>query len=560
MTNRLLISRPVFFQGMIICFLLLFGHAYAAEEDSLHFEQAKALFTTGHKLYSKGDNVGALENLIKAEILSQKHKLGDRANFLIKLNLGNIYAAMSNFGEGSRYFKEALAIARNSRELGDENLSLVYVNLGRLYYYESDYKTAIEYFSKSYGLKGKSDSSTAITGVTLALSYNMLSKPARAKQYLDEIKDLPKDPEMDNLWRITFAEALFLEGRLPEAETMMQPIISRLNSFVAKDQDVSNIVYINGTELLAKIYAKQNNFSLAIAYAKKGLKASLQMKNRRDFYAQVSGLYAEAGDFRTALQYKDSVVIAKDSIAALANRELFESNKVKLRLQEYQGELKYQAEKHSSERRLLYLIIIAIIGIVVVVVLFLRQKRLVAERNRQAALLELEKEKNENHILERKIIDQEIQAQLEEERLKDEIQSRNRKLSAKALYLSGRNELIEEIVTAIAESPRLAKVPALAKHVKELRDHLKSDDEWDSFIMHFEEVNPGFINRLKEKHPSLNANDVRFIVYLYMNLSLKEIAAMLNITHESCRKRKERISAKLDLPENTSIYHYISMI
>jgi DNA-binding NarL/FixJ family response regulator len=45
-----------------------------------------------------------------------------------------------------------------------------------------------------------------------------------------------------------------------------------------------------------------------------------------------------------------------------------------------------------------------------------------------------------------------------------------------------------------------------------------------------------------------------------MNLSTKEIASMLNITLEACRKRKERIAAKLELHDSMPLYDYLSTI
>ena len=89
---------------------------------------------------------------------------------------------------------------------------------------------------------------------------------------------------------------------------------------------------------------------------------------------------------------------------------------------------------------------------------------------------------------------------------------------------------------------------------------IKSDNEWEDFIKHFEEVNQGFLSDVKEKHPELNANDLRFISYVYMNLTTKEIAAILSITAGACRKRKERISKKMNLTDSSKLYDYLSTI
>ena len=79
-------------------------------------------------------------------------------------------------------------------------------------------------------------------------------------------------------------------------------------------------------------------------------------------------------------------------------------------------------------------------------------------------------------------------------------------------------------------------------------------------MIHFEQVNNGFLKKLKLQHPNLNVNDVRYLCYLYMNLSNKEIASLFNVTQEAIRKRKERVSDKLNLPNSKGLYNYLSSI
>ena len=167
---------------------------------------------------------------------------------------------------------------------------------------------------------------------------------------------------------------------------------------------------------------------------------------------------------------------------------------------------------------------------------------------------------NENLLLEKEIKEKETNALLEQERLKSEIEARNRKISAKALFLSDRNRLIDDILQSISNIPELINNTFLTDKISALKSYLKNDNEWDDFIAHFEEVNPGLLHKLKSMHPSLSANDMRFIAYIYMNLSVKEISGLLNITYEACKKRKERIMSKMELQPDISLYDYISAV
>ncbi|MBF4518640.1 hypothetical protein IRZ71_19980 [Flavobacterium sp. ANB] len=148
----------------------------------------------------------------------------------------------------------------------------------------------------------------------------------------------------------------------------------------------------------------------------------------------------------------------------------------------------------------------------------------------------------------------------EQELLQKEIELKNKKLSARALYHSGRNQLINNLLLTIENIPELSKVPALNTQIKHLKNYLRSDNEWETFVFHFEEINPGFLGRLRKLHPELTSNDMRYIAYIYMNLTTKEISNLLNITIYASKKRKERIISKIKLPNDITLYSYLSNI
>src|SRR5690606_32366383 len=147
----------------------------------------------------------------------------------------------------------------------------------------------------------------------------------------------------------------------------------------------------------------------------------------------------------------------------IKNGKLLETNKVKFEIQNYRNQIALNEEKLAAERRTFYSVIAAITGIVAIIILILRnvsvklkQKKLLAERNEHSIALELEKEKTENLLLEKQIREKETASIMEQQRLKNEIESRNRKLSAKALYLSQRNALIENIIASLSKVPELS--------------------------------------------------------------------------------------------------------
>lgn len=187
-----------------------------------------------------------------------------------------------------------------------------------------------------------------------------------------------------------------------------------------------------------------------------------------------------------------------------------------------------------------------------------KQRRILDQQNKEFIELELQKKESDNLLLEKQLQSKEAKALLKEERFKNELENRNRQLAAKALQISARNELIKEVISRLSDQTEIARNAFLSAKVKELNKLLKNDSEWDSFLTHFEEVNHGMLTNLRSLHPELTANDIRFLCYLYMNLTTKEIASLFNITVEAVRKRKERISNKIGLADSGGLYGYIT--
>ena len=97
----------------------------------------------------------------------------------------------------------------------------------------------------------------------------------------------------------------------------------------------------------------------------------------------------------------------------------------------------------------------------------------------------------------------------------------------------------------------------MSNHLKQL---MKTTNEHDTFLINFQSANPGLLDKIRAKHPNLSDSDLQFIAYIYMNIPTRDIASLLNITPESCKRRKIRLSKKLDLKSSVDIYPYISKI
>jgi DNA-binding CsgD family transcriptional regulator len=80
-----------------------------------------------------------------------------------------------------------------------------------------------------------------------------------------------------------------------------------------------------------------------------------------------------------------------------------------------------------------------------------------------------------------------------------------------------------------------------------------TDKEWATFKTMFEKVHPGYSNRLKLNYPDLTPAETRYLVFTKLNISAKEMAAMLGVSAEAVRNIRFRLKKKLTVEESNDL-------
>ena len=501
--------------------------------------------------------VPAITLLTEAQHLSgEKH--WQKQLFLATNNIGLTYYFMLDYGEALRNFLAAYNIAMEEK---DATLEMTVLNnIAILYSKEKNFDKATEYFLKTYNIaKEKNDKiRIGIYGLNLGIVHNEMHELEKAREYLREATAyLQHDARRLLSAQYSYAQNQFQQGNTAEADQLATKLFATARDSGYRDEQITI------STLLASVKLKENNLDQALFYANEALARSPNLEEKIELHQTLSDIHFKNHAYALALASKDSILRFRDAINIIKNGQQFENSKLKFELLNSKHTLSLNEAQLSSQRRLLYTALAFIATIIAFFIWLMRiktvenrQKAVIAERSHKIMALEFENEKSQKLLLEEQLKEKETAALLEQERLKNEIEIRNRKLSAKALYLSGRNELIDEIITTLSKMPDLSKDSS--RHISQLKSYLRTDDEWDDFSTHFQEVNQGFLNALRQNHSNLTSNDVRFLSYIYMNLNTKEIASLLNITPEGCRKRKERITKKMQLADNTSLFEYLS--
>lgn len=544
---------------LYVFFLCLFSLPFIKAQT---IEDCDKMIVEGVKEMNNKNHSSSLETLTKAKSIAEENHW-HKQKFLAVNNIGANYYLMLDYGEALDNYLEAYKIAL--KELEPNYEMIVLNNIAILYSKEKEFDKAEEYFLKAYDIAEKNNDSLKIGlyAVNLATVANEKREIKKADSYLKtSFLYLKNAPPILYQAKITKAQNLVLKRDYEGAKEIVGGILPELNSPDLSEHRISSYM------LLSSVYENESQPDKAIQYANMAIKdQQSSIENKIDGYNKLTQLYRSTGKNDEAFLYKDSMILAIDSLNQIKNGKLFENSRIKFELQNYQKELSESRERLRAERQLFYTIIGGIIVLIMITLWALRnysaklkQRKIIAENSQKIAELELEKEKNSKLLLEQELSEQGALALLEHERFKNEIETKNRQLASKALSISARNELIEDIIDALARESEISNNDNLRKRIFELKAHLKKESEWDDFFTHFEEVNHGFLNSLKENHSELTSNDIRYLSYTYMNLSTKEISSLLNITAEACRKRKERIIRKMNLDENIDLYSYLSGI
>lgn len=143
---------------------------------------------------------------------------------------------------------------------------------------------------------------------------------------------------------------------------------------------------------------------------------------------------------------------------------------------------------------------------------------------------------------------------LRNDKLRQDIESKNRELAASTMSIIKKNEFLNNIKKELGE----VKDTKLVKPVIKIIDkNLNNHSDWELFQEAFNNADKDFLKKVKEKHPNLTPNDLRLCAYLRLNLSSKEIAPLLNISYKSVEIKRYRLRKKMGLTKNDNLTHHI---
>ena len=420
-----------------------------------------------------------------------------RASLLI----GSIYYGLNNNKKALEYYLRTLEATKKIHN--KQGIAASYSNVGMAYLELGKLDLAIKNLTKSiHLLKVVGD----IPGVTnsyggLAVAYSKKGNAIKALFYADKAIEAMRDNGYN------------------------EDLLKVLN---AKAEVLTHL----------KLYGKSNTYlDTCIAKAKKiGFGLMLQ----KSYKSYATNLH-KLGFNNKAFEYLQLHNKVKDSIL---------TDKFQKRLANY--ETKYKTlEKQRKIEKLEYtdkyqkIQLISVIGLAVILTILLivfYQKR---KKEKLIAKLELDK------------------SQLLTESLSQELKLKNKQLTSHALNMLQKNELLSVFLESLDNVIKIAKgevVQQLNQIKRQVKRLLTSEKDWNTFKIYFEQVNKGFLDKLKEINPKLTTNDIRLTTLIKLNMTNKEIASILSINHQSVKNAQYRLKSKLALGKNENLKSFLETL
>lgn len=149
---------------------------------------------------------------------------------------------------------------------------------------------------------------------------------------------------------------------------------------------------------------------------------------------------------------------------------------------------------------------------------------------------------------------------IENAKLNDNLISKERELTALTMQLANIQDSIVAIIDKASLDLNDTKDSKFQSLAKDIRGLLSQKDYWSEFMIKFTQIHPNFNTNIKEKYPVLSSKDISFCSLIKLNLSNKEIANLLQVSHESVITKKYLLKKKLALTADQDLFQVVNSI
>lgn len=417
--------------------------------------------------------------------------------------ISTIYARQKKYTDAMRLSKEVATELRNKKD-NSGTLGLAYNSLGSLYELKNQKDSSEVYYKRAVAEFEKTNNSAY-----LPTSYIKMGTLALQKG------------QKENSWKY-YNKAL----------TLAQTSQNKQAQVIAQMAQGKWFLTFENNTLQA-----EENFNIALQISKaltdktfeiKAIEALIEVKNKQGNYFEVA-------------QLQKKVIQIKDAFYSFEREQIVKSLEVQFEVAEKDRKLELVSKENQVASLTNYLlgaiVLLFVIGFLYFRRVYKRDKLLLSTN--EALVIALEEQKK-----------------LKQQQFENDIDHKESQLSAITIQMLQKNEIIEEIKEVIQKK----EINAEAQLSKIVKRYATQDSNWNDFDKNFESVNKNFYSKLKQKYPNISANDLKICALIKLNLSIKEMASILNISPDSVKTARHRLRKKLQLTTEENLTDFILSI
>lgn len=488
---------------------------------------------------SKAINFQVLAILNTMEDTNYKHtKMA-----LIYDKLGVIERKTSNYEKALAYYLKGLAI---KEEIKDSiNIGRSYHNISMLFRFQKEYLKSKGYLKKAIDLRAKlNDSSKWATSLNMyGVLMSRLKKNDSALYYYNLAKTIYKDD-----LKIASVNTNIASLHSKNKDYNTARLIYHENILIFKKHKTS--LHQSGALIsLARIYRKLNQHETALSYIKNAELIAINngyKKHLSRIYLESYKITRDQKEYKKALDYYRTYKKYQDSIYDIQKAKRITTLELNYNHQKekFADSIQFAHEKQSIEFRVaaeqsknkfyLTLLLLSITLTTSLSLWFYYRKK--------AAKNLINKQNLEKELLDERIKNTKFQSQ--------------KVIADKSMRLQYTEEFLSKI-KGIFKNTTAIQNPELQMLISELQSQTKIERKLEILEKNHADEHMDFEKQLIKDFPMLSKSERETCSLMRLNLSLKEIMSIRNVSMPSIKSSRYRIRQKLSVPKGIELEHFI---
>ena len=460
-------------------------------------------------------------------------------------NISLIYRKWGRYEDALKYSLKSLKIFEDKKDTAE--MAATIFNIGNLYFDLGDNRNAKKYF---------------VTAQRMAISIGNLLLEADVYDMMGSINQQEND--LDSAWvyykkslllyqKIDFKQGVAIAqqniGTLQVKLKNYRYGISYLKKSLAFFQTTNLIEDVSKVAIdLSKAYTHTQEYDSAVFYSDYALKNGRSLQNvdiQLQALEELESVYLNMKNYGKAYDIQSSYYKLRDSLQSVDMEMRIAELKQKYDLDKAEKETALwmsQQQIEASKSKVYMILVVSLLSFILFASIFVWHRR-----KKETEIIQLRQERNK----------------LIKEDMEDKMRFQSKQLTTHALNMLQKNTLLQSLqedIDRIGEKAKEEVKPELRSLNHKIMTHIKGEKDWGLFKMYFEQINKDFFNALYKINPNLTSNDLRLLALIKLNMNIKEVASVLNLSPDSVKNARYRLRKKLNLNSQDDLFEFVNNI